>query len=102
MPESRALLPELIEMRMTQIIQRADDPVIAIGCQKSLQQILFVPEQRACNKPLFGIIAGREYVVDVHDDAFIQNRQQFEIFEQNVALRPYHVRRIDKQDVIFL
>src|ERR1700691_3616430 len=89
-------------MMVPEIIQRSYNfPVVIIG-QERLKQILFVPELHFIYNPQRRIVLGRKYVMDMDDNSAGKSRQDLQIFEQHIALRPYNMGRIDKQNVVTL
>jgi len=97
--EHGAGIGKLLRVVVLQEIQRTDDLVFMVEAEKCLYQILLVPETDFTAEPSRLVILGRANIMNMHEYARLEYRQYLQIFEQYIALRPDHMRRIDEQNV---
>jgi hypothetical protein len=59
---------------MKQVVQGGNDLPFGIITEKRLHQILLIPESELFHDPFCGVIARRENVVNMYDDAWTEYR----------------------------
>src|ERR1700722_1788560 len=90
---------ELRRCEMHEVVERADDLELAVEREKRLEQVLLVPDPPLVLEPLRRVVARREDVVHMDEDAARQLRQDVQEFELDVAHRPLRMRGVDEDDV---
>ena len=73
------------------MVERADDLEFLVEGKKRLDQVLLVPESLILDDPFLDVVARREDVVDVDDDARLEPAEHLQYLEQDVPLGTDHV-----------
>ena len=86
-------------MAMVEVGVGHQDFELRIKCQECLQQVLLSPKPELLNHPITPVIKGQEDIVDVHDDALLETRQDFQEEIIDVSADFHRMRTVYKKDV---
>ena len=72
---------------------------LRIKGQERLQQILLGPKAKFLHHPIAPVLERQKDIVDVHDDAWLETRQDFQEEIIDVSANFHRMRTVDKKNV---
>ena len=85
-----------------EITARPEHFEMLVEGQKSLEQVLLIPEAVLFENPILRVLGWQEYIVYVDNHAWIEPGQNVQVFELHVAANLQDVAGIDKKNIVFL